>query len=81
MPKNNIEFEDYTEDYLIEDGALYLVDSAIGISAVYGNILDEETAEFVFANDPYQECSFDDTPDRIVKLNVPQQTTEEKDND
>lgn len=68
--QNEIIFEDYYDGYLIEDGALYLVDSAIGISAVYGNTLDEETAEFVFANDPYRECSFDDVPDRIAKLFV-----------
>lgn len=68
---NDIEFEDYTEDYLIEDCELYLIESASGITAVYGEVFDDNTATFNLANDPNQESSFDDTPDRIAKLYVP----------
>jgi len=67
---NKIEFEDYTEDYLIEDGALYLVDSASGYTAVMGIVYENGQANIYPANDPFQDTSFDDTPDRIAKLFV-----------
>lgn len=70
MLKNNIEFEDFTDDYLIEDAALYLVDSASGYTTVYGVVYEADCAFFRPANDPDQESSFDDMPDRIAKLFV-----------
>jgi len=74
--ENLIVFEDYHEDYLIEDCALYLVKTTSGHTVVRGIIYDDGNADFIAAND---QMMFGDIPDRIAKLHVSPDVPTEKD--
>lgn len=65
--------EDFTEDYLITDGALYLVESASGYTALFGQVDEQGKGRFVIANESFvDEVSFDDVPDRILLIAMPE---------
>lgn len=66
--KTSIEWVDYTPDYLITDGALYLVDDASGFIAVRGQLDSSTGPTFEYASDDFEDMSYDHEPARIALI-------------
>jgi hypothetical protein len=67
MSQQILEWEDYEPGKWIEDGQIYLADSASGFVVVQGVVYDTDSAVFELAYGG-DEVSYDDIPHRIAKL-------------